>query len=292
MKKLLLVTVIPALLAMIAFQNGGGDASAQGPPSAVTPEYLALGDSLAFGVGASDPATTGYVPQVHGYLRGAVDPGAASPPPLDSVPDAFSRKFLRLTNLGVGGPGAPAGGETSGSMIAGGQLDAAVAELTTRNGNAMPVDDVRVVTLDIGGNDMFAVVPVCSGGPTPDCATAIGSALATFSANFDFILGELRSAAGPNTTIVVMTYYNPLVNPGCPLNSLASLGDVILEGDASLGLPVGLNDQIRSIAASHDASVAETFGVLGPADVQPDCRHANNGGYGAIADEFIAAFES
>ncbi len=207
------------------------------------------------------------------------------------MPDAFSRKFLRVTNLGVGGPGAPAGGETTGTMIAGGQLDAAVAELTTRNGNARPVDDVRVVTLDIGRNDMFAVVPVCSGGPTPDCATAIGSALATFSANFDVILGELRSAAGPNTTIVVMTYYNPLVNPGCPLNSLAYLGDVILEGDALLGLPVGLNDQIRAIAASHDAKVAETFDALGATDVQPDCRHANDDGYGVIADEFIVAFE-
>ncbi len=291
MKKLLLVTAIPALLAMVAFQNGGGDASAQGPPIAVTPVYLALGDSLAVGVGASDPATTAYVPHFHGYLRGALDPGAASPPPLDSVPDAFSRKFLRLTNLGVGGSSAPAGGETTGSMIAGGQLDAAVAELTARNGNHMPVDDVRVVTLDIGGNDMFAVVPVCSDGPTLECVTAIGSALATFSANFDFILGELRSAAGPNTTIVVMTYYNPLVNPDCQFNQLAFLGNVILEGDVP-GLPAGLNDQIRSIAASHDAKVAETFGMLGPTDVQPDCRHANDSGYGKIADEFIAAFES
>jgi lysophospholipase L1-like esterase len=285
MKKLLLVTVIPALLAVIAFQNGGGDASAEGPPIDVTPEYLALGDSLAVGVGASDPATTGYVPRFHGYVRDALDPGNADPEPLAFVPDAFNSKFLKLANLSVGG-------ETSGSMILGGQLDDAVEELTTRNGNATPVDDVRVVTLDIGGNDMFAVVPVCSDGLTPECTTAIRSLLATFSANFDFILGELRSAAGPNTTIVVMTYYNALVNPGCQFNPLASLADVILEGDPSLGLPLGLNDLIRLIAVSHDARVAETFGVLGPADVQPDCRHANDGGYEAIADEFIAAFDS
>ncbi len=291
MKKLLPLTLMLAAVAILAMKGEGSSASATGPPVEIRPEYLALGDSLAVGIGASDPTSTGYVPLFHSYLGDAVDPGRAKPAPLSSVPDAFNRKFLRLANLGVGGEGAPPGGETTDSMIAGGQLDAALAELSARNGNARPVDDVRVVTLDIGGNDMFAVVPDCMGGPTEECTDAIGTALATISANFDFILSELRAAAGPDTTVIVMTYYNPLVNAGCQLSPHASLGDALLEGDPALGLPGGLNDLIRTIAASHGAGVADVFGLLESADVNPDCRHANDAGYEIIADEFMAAFE-
>jgi len=285
MKKLLFLAVMPALVAIVAMQGGAQDASAKRPPASIQPEYLALGDSLAVGVGASDPAATAYVPLFHGYLREALDPGHADPAPLASVPDAFNSEFLKLENLSVGG-------ETSGSMIAAGQLDAAVTELEARNGNATPVDDVRVVTLDIGGNDLAAVLPVCAGGLTPGCAGAIGSTFATFSANFNFILSELRAAAGPDTPIIVMSYYNPLLNPGCPFSFLAPLGDIALEGNPALGLPLGLNDLIRSIAVSHGAQVADVFGLLWASDIQPDCLHANDGGYGIIAAAFVAAFES
>jgi hypothetical protein len=150
MKRLLLLIATLAFVAILALQSGASSTFGTGPPAGVRPEYLALGDSLAAGIGASDPDTTGYVPLFHSYLGDALDPGNADPTPLDSVPDAFNRKLLWLENLGVGGPGAPPGGETTGSMIAGGQLDAALAELSARNGNAMPVDDVRIVTLDIG----------------------------------------------------------------------------------------------------------------------------------------------
>ncbi len=291
MKNLLLLTVTLTFVAILTLQSGASSTLGTGPPAGVRPEYLALGDSLAAGIGASDPAGTGYVPLFHSYLGDALDPGKADPAPLSSVPDAFNRKLLWLENLGVGGPGAPPGGETTGSMIAGGQLDAAVAELSARNGNATRVDDVRVVTLDIGGNDAFAVVPACAGGLTPGCAAAINTTFATFTANFNLILGELRAAAGPDTEIIVMTYYNPLVNPGCPLSPLAPLGNVLLEGEPSLGLPLGLNDLIRVIAASHGVEVAETFGLLGAADVHPDCRHADDSGYQIIADAFVAAFD-
>ena len=291
MKKLLLLTVIPAFVAVLALGSGSGDASAKGSPHHVRPEYLALGDSLAVGVGASDPATTGYVPQFHVYLRATLNPGHASPAHRDHGPRSCTHKFLRLENLAVGGPGAPPGGETTGTMIAGGQLDAAVAELIARNGNARRVDDVRVVTLTIGGNDTFAVVPACSGGPSPGCVAAVDAMLGTFTANFNFILGEIRSAAGPDTTIIVMTYPNTLVNPGCPFSSLAPLGDAILEGAPSLGLATGLNDIIRATAAAYGAEVAEAYGRLGASDLQPDCRHPNDSGYQIIADEFIAAYE-
>jgi len=277
MKKRLVFATFLAIVAAVVLQLPASGTSASGPPPEARLVYLALGDSLAFGIGASDPATTGYAPLFYDDLR-------------SSLPGHFDGGFLMLENLAVGGPAAPPGGETTTSMIAGGQLDAALAELTARNGNPRPVDDVRVVTLDIGGNDMFAVVPVCLGGPTPTCTSAIGTAFATFNGNFDHILDELTAAAGPETTIIVMTYYNPLVNPFCPLSGQAALADALLEGNPAMGLPVGLNDLIRANAAGHGVRVADVFGLLGPSDVQPDCRHANDDGYQVIANEFIAGW--
>lgn len=279
MKRIMFLLITAVLVLTI---GKGADARADSPPANVGPEYLAMGDSLAAGVGASDPDTTAYVPLFHEYLKEALDPGAANPPSLAAVPDAFDRKFLQLRNLGVGG-------ETSTTMISGGQLATALADLAARNGNATPVDDVRVITLDIGGNDVFPLVGVCAAGFTPTCASAISATFGTFTANFSSILGQLRAAAGPDTTIVVMTYYNALVNPGCPFNALAPLGDVVLEGQPALGVPAGLNDIIRAVAAWQGALVAETFGRLGPADLQPDCLHPDDSGYAIIAQAFVDA---
>ena len=53
----------------------------------------------------------------------------------------------------------------------------------------------------------------------------------------------------------------------------------------------GLNDLIRSIAAGHTGVVADTFGLLGPAELQPDCIHSNDAGYEAIASEFGKAVD-
>lgn len=278
-----------ALVAVSALALGSQQDTDAAPSPDNGPQYLALGDSLAFGIGASG-AANGYVPQVHHFLRDALDPGKADPPSLDSVPDAFNERFLGIVNLGVGGPGAPPGGETTGTMISGGQLAAAVAELEERNGNSRGVDDVRVVTLDIGGDDMFPLLQICAGGFTPDCVQAITATFGTFSANYGYILGQLR-AAGPDTPIAVMTYYNSLVNPGCPFSPLAGAADAVLEGNAALGLPVRLNDIIRATASAFGADVAETFGELGAGDLQPDCRHPNDSGHEKIAAAFVEALE-
>ena len=267
MKRVLLFLLVPALVA--AFTLTSDTTYSKGPPDKVLPEYLALGDSLGVGVGASDPATLGYVPLFRDFLE--------SKKGLDK-----KGTELFLNNLSIGGA-------TSSSLILQ-QLSPAVAELEDRNGDKNKKNDVEVVTVDIGGNDVLGLLGVCAGGVTPTCAAAITSTFATFSANFDFILDELRTAAGPGTTIMVMTYYNALEATGCPLNALAPLGDVVLEGEPLLGLPLGLNDLIRLIAAGHGAEVADTFGRLSPDDIQPDCVHANDAGYAEITELFVEAF--
>jgi lysophospholipase L1-like esterase len=268
MKRLLLFLVVPVVVAALlgAFALTSDSSYSTDP----LPEYLALGDSLGWGYGASDPATKGYVPLFHDFLE--------SEDGLDT--DLF------LNNLSI--PGA-----TSTSLIAD-QLPTAVAELEARNGDVDPNNDVEVVTVDIGGNDLLALLGVCAGGFTPECAAAIGTTFTTFSVNFDYTLGELRTAAGPDTLIIVMTYFNSLAGPGCPPD-LVPLGEIVLEGNPGLGLPLGANDLIRSKAAAHKARVADLVpggvfpDLLGPSNILPDCVHANDSGYQIIADAFADA---
>jgi lysophospholipase L1-like esterase len=280
MKRLLLFLFVPAVVVALvaAFALTSDTTYSKGPPPKAAPEYLALGDSLGYGYPGStypgfDPTTYGYVAFFHDFLAS----------------DQAWDRDVDLNNLSI--PGA-----TSTSLISD-ELPAALAELEARNGDKKGNNDVKVLTVDIGGNDVLALLSICAGGITPACQVAIYTTFATFSYNFDYTLSELRAAAGPGTTIIVMTYYNSLVADGCPMNGLAPLGETVLEGNPAIGLPLGLNDLIRSIAAAHNAGVAELVpggvfpALLGPSDILPDCVHANDSGYAIIADAFAHAFE-
>lgn len=120
-------------------------------------------------------------------------------------------------------------GATTTTLLTG-QLTAAVSLIKQRRATATPIDDVRLITLDIGGNDAFGpLIQACSGDPqAPGCATTISTVLGAVTTNLRTILSELREAAGPDTTIGVMTYYNPL--PACVLVGQTSLADLVLEG--------------------------------------------------------------
>jgi lysophospholipase L1-like esterase len=246
-------------------------ALAETPDHASVPVYLALGDSLSTGVGASVPSQTGYVPLFHEYLRRNLS--------CEGRGESEGCAALRLNNIGVSGA-------TTTTLLRD-QLPLALAELEARNQDANPRNDVEVITIDIGGNDAFPLLQVCGGGVTAECAEAIQTTFAQIAQNLTLTLTQLRAAAGPDTEIIVMTYYNPL--PGCVFAPAAPLGDLVLEGGP--GLPAGLNDIIRAIAAGVDASVAETFGRLGVQDLVggSDCLHADDSGYAIIANALAGA---
>jgi len=236
------------------------------PPSPAG--YLALGDSVAAGVGA--PAGQGYVPLLASELAEARHCGQGQ---------ALGCR-IEVDNRSVGGA-------TTVSLISG-QLPGAIATLQERNGNSTPVDDVRLITITIGGNDVFnPVIGACSTGFTATCQQTVARQFAQVSTNYATILGELRAAAGPETTIAVMTYYNPLLNPGCRVSGLAALGGVVLEGGGPLSS--GLNDIIRQQAAAVGAVVVETGDIVAPTEVQPDCLHPNAAGHADIAQAFYGA---
>ena len=93
------VAVVVAGILLLGLLAGSGPASAEPDPAPIgRPLYLALGDSLAAGVGASNPTVTAYVPQLYELLRQQLACQPAGRP---------SCRSLALRNLGVAGPPPP-----------------------------------------------------------------------------------------------------------------------------------------------------------------------------------------
>lgn len=234
-----------------------------GPPTDA-PIYLALGDSLAVGVGATDWRRGGYVPRL-----------------LDLLNDDRGGAPLQLVNVGRSGAGTL-------SMIEGGQLAEAVAMIDARAATASRGDDVQVITVGIGGNDGFGLVALCDGVVDDACLVMAAVRIRDVQKNLLFILETLQAAAGPDVPIAVMTYYNPLVHAGCPLHEFKLIGDVVLEGEEALGLSAGVNDEIRAAAVAAGVAVAE-IGTLSEGELTGDCLHASDPGHARIAQAFRGA---
>lgn len=232
------------------------------------PTYLALGDSYAAGIGASSKSD-GYVPLFFSFLE-------------ENKGERFS-----LRNLAVSG-------ETTTSMIAEGQLGMTLAELRFRNHDANPKNDVFVLTVDIGGNDIRDLAgegqpcapPASITGAA--CTTAVSDALEAMTQNLTAILRSIRVAAGPDVRILVLDYFNPYSGTGKPLEQA---GDIVL--------PL-LNKKISDVATAPgiDADVVRTFAAFEGKGTQltdvggPDADlHPNDAGYRLLVDLLIAAYK-
>ncbi|HSP55878.1 MAG TPA: GDSL-type esterase/lipase family protein [Dehalococcoidia bacterium] len=240
-----------------------------GPPSADAPLYIALGDSLSYGVGASDRFTTAFVSLVH-----------------DSLPAGTG-----LLNLGHSG-------DTSGELIQHGYLDEAATEVARRNNDTNPNNDVTLVTLEIGGNDLldlffnYVVPGKC---PTldeslqrPECVDILRRTLDEFQPNLKQIVDRLQ-AADPHLNIVMLTLYNPFSGA---IPAFDPFGDLSLEGMPNTPFLEGENDIIRAEAAASGVKLADVYPLFfGKAKeyVGMDIIHPNDTGYKVMADAVIAA---
>jgi lysophospholipase L1-like esterase len=242
--------------------------------------YVSLGDSFAAGsqpaiVADSDQTDQGYADQLYAKLR------ADAPK-------------LRLVKLGCGG-------ESTTSMIDGPsdawpscdprvyksryphgtQLAEAVSFLHAHRGH------LRLVTIDIGGNDVIS-----------------GGGVSAIQLNLPVIVAALRTAAGPDVPIVGMTYYNPFLAQ--VWFTTFDLGALEAAAD---GL-VGFNDTLRSAYQAAGDPVADVEGAFSstdttpqpdglPLDVERICQwtwacaagdiHPNATGYAVIAEAFRQA---
>jgi lysophospholipase L1-like esterase len=164
--------------------------------------YLALGDSLGTGVSVFgrplDPQchrsdAIGYVCIFYRHLK-QINPQ------------------VRIVNLSIGGAdscvlvhGYGAGSPCTNPMMAESvpsQLEEAVRFLRAHPHQVSPI------TLDIGGNDLLALVH--AGPPSIlDALTRLPGVLHAYQVNLHTALVALRTAA-PDAEIIVMTQYNPL----------------------------------------------------------------------------------
>lgn len=229
--------------------------------------YLALGDSLAFGYQPNGDFAHGYVQQLSATLPN-----------------------LTLQNLGCPG-------ETSTTLVSGGkcpypgggsQLATAVAFLRAHPGK------VRLITIDIGGNDVNP------------CVTAAGIDLTCFdkgllaiAVNLSVTMARLRAAA-PYAQIVGMTYYDTvlaayLTGPAGQALAKQSLTLIHeLNGLLSIVFRFG-HARVADVAKAF--STDDTTLVNGvPLNVARICQwtwmcvrqdiHATTTGYGVIAQTF------
>ncbi len=250
-------------------------ATASPAAARTSPVQLSLGDSWAFGFGAAVPSEGGYVPQLHEALQEQYN---CSPGKTDNG----HCKKLELVTVAVGGATTP-------TLIAN-QLPTAVSLLQNRNSDANPRNDVEVVTISIGGNDVFGpIVGACSGGINQNCLQVITTEFAAYRSDLNAALSALREAAGPDARIVIGTYDNGIAT--CYLSTVpggVQIAALVLEG-APPFIPAGLHDVIRDVADDYGVEVAEVYGDLAPQDWVggDDCLHPNDTGYDKVTDAFL-----
>ena len=132
--------------------------------------YVSLGDSLAVGVGSSDPRERGYAPLYRDILAEG------------------SGREVDLVQLGVSG-------ETSETFLTGPDPQILRAEAVLRKSPG------AVVTLSLGGNDLIRAADATDAGRE--------EALARYARNLDRILQALGRSSEPGPRISVLALYNP-----------------------------------------------------------------------------------
>jgi len=238
-----------------------------GTEAAQTPVYIALGDSLAFGVGASDPPTKGYVGLTFDALRKS---------------DRYRQNGLGLMNLSV--PGAT----SSDLLISGGQLDSALKEITRRQGAGVsPGGDVEIISIDIGGNDLLALGggdSACVSDPLGDaCRQRFVKMLDGLKTNLTEVVQRLRKAA-PTADIVIVGLYNPYSGTG---------GSLEVPGELAVQQLNGVLNTVASDPELHAkmAPVFDFFRGRGRQWIAADGLHPNDEGHAVIAEALLATIQ-
>ena len=210
--------------------------------------YLALGDSIAAGSGASNAGSTSYVALVRDALR------------------ASYGETVEMESLAVPG-------HTTQNLI-----DQQLPEAA----RLLAEGDVRLVTVTIGGNDLgqIAAEVLCLPDPSaPSCP--LEDVLLDVERRFDRILQELREA-DPDVTIAVQLYPNLFSGTGHQFERPADIAFDLLNGVIS-----GVAKRHRALIADpRDAFVAEGLYLTHMSEPTPDA-HPNDEGHRAIADAFL-----
>lgn len=210
-------------------------------------DYLALGDSVAFGF---DPLVSFA--------------GRSNPSNFVGYPEALARTLpLTLTNASC--PGEASGGFISVSSTLDNdcrpyravfplhviypatqsQLDFAIAFLREHK-------KTKLITIDIGANDLFLLQAACAGNIS--CVQEnLPTLLATLRGNLQTIYARLRDDGGFHGRLVALTYYVLDYTDSAQVTVVGALNAVVSE--VTLAQPAGLvADGFTAFAAASGAT--------------------------------------
>ena len=219
------------------------------PAAAAADPYVALGDSVGAGSGASSAANR-YVNRLY----------------VDYQAELGADQLLNRSQ----------GGATSASLINDGQLAQALADINAAS-------DTKAVTIDIGGNDALQGQCTTDWDDSSTCPYRANLAyiLSQLQAALEADPGSERFTA--------MAYYNPGVGtPDEADYDRGLLGANLALGCLDRGADVGLNDVIYQEAARRGIALADPFAAFkaGGQSYMADSIHPNDAGHLAIAQAF------
>lgn len=243
-------------------------ASARPSPSAGPGgAYLALGDSITFGIGVPRPQRNGYVARV-----------------ADALSDADSRPQIGSTRV-FAVPGETAAGFLDRRLD---DVERAIQELGPR---------VQLVIIGLGANEILRARrdPACVADRSADeCRAVVDAAAELAASSLDAVVVGVQSAleeAGSDAEVLLLAYYNPDPDALAVVSVAGSDGTV---GCDPLEQQPGLNDRIACVADERAIGLVDLYDAfLGREDELTRFRagdvHPNAKGYQVIADSILDA---
>lgn len=243
-------------------------------PSAI--RYIALGDSYAYGIGASDPTTHGYVGQFTASLTAAA--------------------HTTVTALDLADPGATSADLIGDYATHGSQGESQLARAV----QLLSGGGVNLVTLDIGGNDILRFLdqgqPCAKAIASDTCLAAVQDALRRdTSVNLPQIITALVTAAKAGTQIIVLTYPNPYAVGTNSIieqrtNAAVQGLNTIITGAVAAAQPAATTRGVTLTTVDLFPLFAGRAGTLTHIlDAEPDV-HPTDAGYTVIAQAITAAY--
>lgn len=248
-----------------ACEAAPGGSNARPEPSDSPPSdggaYLAIGDSITFGIGVPRPQENGYVARVAAALR--------------TVGIDETRTFAV--------PGETAAGFLERRLD---DVREAVVQLGPR---------IELVTIGLGANELLRTRrdPACADDRAGDaCQAVVDAALADAGAALDAIVVAVQQAlanAGSTAPVLLLAYYNPDPDPLADEAVAGSDGIVACDPSGS----AGLDDRIACIADARGTGLVDLHAAFRGRELEltrfaDGDVHPNFDGYQVIADAIVA----